>query len=172
MWDDLKSLVGAVAPTLATALGGPLAGAATRAITGALGLNDAADAHEVMQQITADPEALLKLKKADQEFAVRMRELDIDVYKIDQQDRASARQREQNVGGYANPVLAAIVIGGFLAAVFFVLSGHVVTDTVNATLVGSVIGYVSAKADQVVSYYFGSSDGSRKKDGLLAKMKP
>jgi|GEM_PF-4281121 len=36
----------------------------------------------------------------------------------------------------------------------------------------TLIGYVSAKAEQVVSYYFGSSAGSSRKDALLAQAPP
>ena len=37
-WKDAKNTLGAVAPMLASAVGGPLAGAATTAIVNALGL--------------------------------------------------------------------------------------------------------------------------------------
>jgi hypothetical protein len=38
-----------------------------------------------------------------------------------------------------------------------------------AGLVGTMIGYASAKADQVVSYYFGSSAGSKAKDETIRR---
>jgi hypothetical protein len=37
-------------------------------------------------------------------------------------------------------------------------------------MVGTLIGYASAKADQVVSYYFGSSAGSDRKNVLIDRM--
>jgi hypothetical protein len=37
------------------------------------------------------------------------------------------------------------------------------TDPAIVGSIGTLIGYVSAKADQVVSYYFGSSSGSKEK---------
>lgn len=46
------------------------------------------------------------------------------------------------------------------------LFGQVQADTV---LAGTVIGYLSAKAEQVVAYYFGSTAGSAKKSELLAQ---
>lgn len=48
---DWKQLVGSVAPTIATALGGPLAGMATKAIASAIGC-DEADVEEVLKDAT------------------------------------------------------------------------------------------------------------------------
>jgi nitrate reductase NapE component len=166
-----KSLVGTVAPTIATALGGPLAGLGVRALSHALlGKNDADEAEIAAALQGATPETLLALKAADQEFAVRMKELDIDVYRIDAGDRDSARKREAVVGGAIVPTLAVAVIGGFFAMMFAVLFGYAVAES---TLAGTLIGYASAKAEQVIAYYFGSSAGSKQKTeamkGMLAK---
>lgn len=170
---DWKKIVAAVAPTLGTALGGPLAGMAVSAISDALlGRPDGSEGEIVTALKAGGPEALLKLKQADQAFAVRMRELDIDVEKIHQTDRASARDREVRSGDRATPrILASVIVGGFLATVWYVLSGQVegLKDPVAAGLIGTLIGYVSAKADQVVSYYFGSSASSAQKNDLLAR---
>jgi hypothetical protein len=61
--------------------------------------------------------------------------------------------------------LAALVIVGFLVCVWFVLTGQAkgLNDPAIAATIGTLIGYVSAKADQIVSYYFGSSHGSAQK---------
>lgn len=170
---DWKKIVAAVAPTLGTALGGPLAGMAVSAISDALlGRPDGSEGEIVTALKAGGPDALLKLKQADQAFAVRMRELDIDVEKIHQTDRASARDREVKSGDRATPrILASVIVGGFLATVWYVLSGQVegLKDPVAAGLIGTLIGYVSAKADQVVSYYFGSSASSAQKNDLLAR---
>lgn len=173
--EDWKKLVRTVAPGLATALGGPLAGAAVHSISQAvLGTPDGTEEEVATAVAAGGSDALLKLKEAEQAFAVRMKELGIDLEKVHQADRASAREREVRTGDVWTPrVLAATIVGGFLAMVAAVLLGKVagITDPVAAGMVGTLIGYVSAKADQVVSYYFGSSAGSAAKTDILAQRK-
>ncbi len=171
---DWKGIVGTVAPTIATALGGPLAGMAVKAIGGALGLGDGASERDVATAMaSATPDQLLALKKADQDFAVRMRELDIDLDRIAAADRDSARRREVDTKDWTPKVLAFVIIGGFFAVVAYVLGkGMTGMDAAAAAFAGSLVGYVSAKAEQVVSYYFGSSSGSARKDLLIAQVPP
>ena len=38
-------------------------------------------------------------------------------------------------------------------------------------VIGTLIGYVSAKAEQVIAYYFGSSAGSKAKTDIMARGK-
>ena len=94
-----------------------------------------------------------------------MENLGVELAKIASEDRDSARQREAAVKDWTPRVLAFVIISGFLYTVYAVLSGVVegLRDPTMATIVGAVIGYISAKADQVVSYYFGSSAGSARK---------
>lgn len=171
---DFKKIIGAVAPTLGRALAGPLGGMAASAITEALGISPKASEEELLKAVNnATPEQLLALKKADQDFAIRMRELDIDLERLDAEDRDSARQREMKVRDWMPRVLALFIVAGFMATVFAVLLGYVegMKDPLTATTVGTLIGFVSAKAEQVVAYYFGSSAGSREKTNLLAERK-
>ena len=83
---DWKSIVRTVAPTLATALGGPLAGAAVQALSVALlGRPDGTEQEVAEAVLVGGTDALLKVKQAEADFAVKMRELDI-------RDLASARE--------------------------------------------------------------------------------
>lgn len=168
---DLLKIVGAVAPTLATAIGGPLGGMAMQVVSSVLGLptdSSEKDVEKALKQAT--PEQLLALKQADNDFAVRMKELDIDLEKIAASDRDSARRREAQVRDWMPRVLAFVIVAGFMGTVFMVLLGAVegMKDPLMATTVGTLIGFVSAKAEQVVAYYFGSSSSSQQKTQLLA----
>jgi len=173
-----KSIVKSIAPAIGSALGGPLGGAALTALSQALLPEDKqAELQGKPKQIEqaieqavlgASPEVLAKIKEADRDFEQKLAELGIDLERIHQADRESARQREIATGSKATPILAGLVIGGFLGMVAYLLTKGT-PQGVSAGLIGTVIGYVSAKADQAVSYYFGSSSGSAEKNLLLRR---
>lgn len=73
MFDELKKIIGSVAPALATALGGPAAGLAVAAIKKALDVKDDEELAAKVPDMSATD--LLAIKKADQEFALEMQKL-------------------------------------------------------------------------------------------------
>lgn len=161
----LKKLVGTVAPVLGTALGGPLGGVAGKFVQDALGVDTDEAA---LAQLESNPDSLLKLKQSERDFEIRMRELNIDVERIDADDRANARAREIATKDSTTKVLAYLVVSAFLAMGAAVLFGYALAES---TVAGTIIGYVSAKAEQVVAYYFGSSAGSKQKTDLMGAPK-
>lgn len=170
---DWKSIVGVVAPAIATALGGPLAGVGVKAIGKALGLGDDPSEEDVAAAvIKATPEQLMEIKRAELEFTARMKELDVDVERIQMADRANARKREAATGDSWTPrLLAVLVIGLFGYCVWWAFSGDVgAMDAAQIGIIGGVIGYASAKADTVVGYYFGSSASAPMQFGKAAKI--
>lgn len=170
---DWKALIGTVAPWIATALTGPLGGMAVTAAADALGLSDKTESALKQALSGVTPEQMLALKNADQAFQVRMQELGFQhVQALEQiafQDRDSARKRESTVGDKTNRNLAYTIIAAFIAMAIGTLMGWAKADSV---LAGTIIGYLSAKAEQVLSYYFGSTSGSAEKSRLLAQASP
>ncbi len=172
--DDTMGILGKVAPTIATMLGGPLAGTAVSALTQVLGLPSGSDKDSVLAAVAnASPDQLLSIKQEDNRHAEAMAKLGLDAASLSAQDRDSARKREMAVGGRFTPALAMLVVAGFFVLVGFVIfSKNYSVDPTMATLVGGLLGYASAKADQVVSYYFGSSSGQDHATNLLSKAPP
>ena len=169
-WESAKSVLATVAPTLATALGGPLAGVAVRGLIGALGLTPDSTEQQVASAITsATPEQLLALKQADQQFAEKMKELDISLVKMRYDDVEGAREREEKVKDRTPALMGGFLIVAFVATTAAVLLGYAHVDS---ALAGTLIGYLSAKAEQVLAYYFGNSVGSSNKDELLYNSVP
>jgi len=113
---DWKSIVSTVAPVLATALGGPLAGVAVKAIASGLGAKEGATEADVAQLVTAgDPQTLVKLSEIDRQFEKDMAALGIDLEKITAEDRANARAREVSLGGdWTVRILAYVIITSFV----------------------------------------------------------
>ena len=174
-WSKLASNVASLAPGLGAAIGGPVgavAGLGIRAICGLFGIapkdeNAAAQVEKALSGMT--PEQALALKAADRQFVKDMKALDVDVFRLEVEDRASARERETRAGSKAITALAFIIIAGFLGMVYGLLSDSL--SPKDSALAGTLIGYVSAKAEQVVSYYFGSSLGSARKTEIASQAK-
>ena len=166
---DWKKLVGAVAPGLATALGGPLAGAAVAVLAKeVLGREDASEADLAQAVAAGGVDVLEQIRAADAAFATRMRELDIDVEKIHQADRVNARDREVRSGDVWTPrVLALLITCGFFGVLGWLLVQGKPVDGGDALLV--MLGALGGAWASVVAYFFGSSAGSAAKTAILAK---
>ena len=80
--DLLAGLLKNVAPGLATIVAGPLGGMAIKAIADKLGVSDTVEA--VANAIQADPEAAMKLA-----------EIDLKQFQLENEDRASARHMQE-----------------------------------------------------------------------------
>ena len=163
---DWKKIVGTVAPGLATALGGPLAGLAVKAIGGALGLSEGASEDDVAVAVSgANPEQLLALKQADQAFKVKMRELYVDLERLAGQDRASARDIAK-VNMWPHIVLSTIYTFGYFAMLYLFMTGNVEIATSLKTEFSIVLGVMTAAQTMIMQFWFGSSSGSKEKDAM------
>jgi len=151
-FDAIKNLVGAVAPTLGTALGGPLGGAAASAIAGVLGCdNDPQSLQKALAKAT--PEQLSEIKKAELDFEARMKELDVDLYALQTADTADARKH------FAKDWTAR-----FLAiALCLLFAGYIVLVTIlpqdqnNDAIINLILGSITGSFSTVIAFYFGSS---------------
>lgn len=172
-WDDAKGVLALVAPTLGLALGGPLGGMAGKLIAQTLLGNEQASEAEIKTALASmTPEQAVALKAAEQTFQQQMKALDVDLARVEAGDRDSARKRQIETRDHAPEALGLVIIAGFFVVVYQVLFGDFgnLKDPAVSAIVGSVIGYVSAKADQVVGYYFGSSSSAKRKDDTLANL--
>lgn len=172
---DWKSAVANVAPMLATALGGPLAGGAVAVITAALGLGpDASDAEIAKKLATASPDTLLQLKKAEQDYTVRMAELgfnsESDLEKIAADDRVDARHREVERQDWTPRILAYLVTAGFFGMLSVMVFAAIPAASKEPLYI--LLGSLGTAWTSIISYYFGSTAGGQKKSELLARNKP
>lgn len=168
---DWLGTVKAIAPTVASALGGPLAGAAVAALGNILGVSDATQEtiKTVIENGQMTPDHIAEIRKLELQYQNDEKERAFRYSELEFKDRNSARQREAAVKDSTNQILAYAVVGSFVAVVAGTLLG---ISKVDSVLAGTLVGYLSAKAEQVLAYYFGSSAGSDKKTELLAKAPP
>lgn len=164
-------LIGSVAPTIATALGGPVAGMAVKAISGALFGHDSATEDEI-RTVLANPtgDQLAALKKIDADFAVQMKALDIDLERIAAGDRASARDMQKETKDWIPRALAVSVTVGFFAILLYMLIYGLPTTGNEALLL--LLGALQTAWGGIIAFYFGSSSGSQKKDQMIYNSKP
>jgi hypothetical protein len=172
MWKTAKGVLGAVAPVLATALGGPLAGQAAAAIATALGLGPDSEEAAVAQAVAkASPEQLLALRSADNQFKLEMEKLGVELERIAADDRKSARDREAAVRDWTPRVLGVVAVLSFLLYAVWATHLDPSVGTINL-----VIGWLGGIATSVMTYYFGSSAGSARKteqmDALIQNRRP
>jgi hypothetical protein len=163
----------ALAPALGTAIAGPFGGLAASWIAKKIIGKDDATNDEIRDLINnvSSPELALKIKEADREFEAQMKQMGVDVFKLEVQDRASAREfgTRGGIGSYMQAVIGTVVVAGFLYTVWMVIAGDVdIQDANKAVLIGTVVGYVSAKADQVIAFLFGSTHGSKEKTAEMS----
>jgi len=155
----IKNVVGALAPTLGSALGGPLGGQAASVIAGVLGCKT--DPKSISQAIqSATPEQMLQLKKAEQQFEVQMKELEVDIFALEVQDKQQARSSFSR--DWTARIMGTAVVGGFLGYIFLVTLQP--PEQNSEALINLVLGYLGGLASAVVSFYFGASNTPDKKE--------
>ena len=166
----IGGLLGQVAPTIATALGGPLAGLAVKTISEAMcGHSDANESEVSAALMGATPEQLQKLKETDATFKLKMKELDIDLEKISSEDRDSARKMQMETRDWIPRALAISVTFGFFGILTWLLTKGV-PPTGSETLI-YMLGALGTAWTGIVQFYFGSSAGSKAKTDALTKTK-
>lgn len=170
---DWKSIVATVAPGLATAFGGPLAGMAVSALaTKLLGKPDASQAEVQAAVLAASPADLLKLREAEMDFQKAMSDAGIKLEEISAGDRASARQLEVSTKSWTPSILSYCILGASTAAFLGVICGKVTipTDPQTAVIYGSVLTFLVTESKAILGYWFGSSSGSQNKDDTIASI--
>ena len=149
----LSNIVGAVAPTLGTALGGPFGGMAGDVISKVLGVEN--NPKSIEQALaSATPEQLIEIKKAEKEFEAKMKELDVDLYKLETAEKQHARGMFSK--DWTARIIGIAMIGGFLGYIFLVTLQP--PEQNSEALINLVLGYLGGLASAVISFYFGASN--------------
>jgi hypothetical protein len=166
--DKAKQVIATVAPLLGTALGGPLGAAAGGLLAKALGTPPGDDKAAEAVLLNASPETLAAIKKAEQDFQARMRELDIDEEKLSYDDTANARAREIATRDTTPKYMAYLITLGFFGVLGYLLAYGKPQQGGDVMLV--LVGSLGTAWTGIVAYYFGSSAGSAAKTDAINKI--
>ncbi|OGT16129.1 MAG: hypothetical protein A3J49_19340 [Gallionellales bacterium RIFCSPHIGHO2_02_FULL_57_16] len=169
-----KDTLMSIAPTVATALGGPLAGVAVGAIGKVLGL-DKSTTETVASLITSGkltPDQLSELKKLELQYQNEEQERGFKYADLAFKDRDSARKANVEGGTqkllfWLSLVLLTLSLGTEIIVLFW---GY--PSTLPEIIVGRVLGLMDAVAMMVLAYWYGTTHGSSQKNVLLAQSEP
>jgi hypothetical protein len=135
-----------IAPTIATALGGPLAGMAVSAISKAIGV-DPEKVGDLISSNKLSADQIAQVKIAEIELQKQAQELGLNFEKLEVEDRKSARD------------------------MFFSIMGMMFFNQIdsNNPAILMMLGSLGTAWTGIIAYYFGSSAGSQAKTDLLSK---
>jgi hypothetical protein len=156
-----------VAPTIATALGGPLAGMAVSAVAKAIGCEpDEVQGIISSNKLTAEQVASIQL--AELELKKQAQSMNLDFAKLVAEDKKSARDMQIATKSWIPPVMALGVTIGF----FGILAGLMYGQIQHAPQIDIMLGSLGTAWTGIISFYFGSSAGSQAKTELLHQSEP
>ena len=156
-----------IAPTIATALGGPLAGLAVDAVSKAIGI-DPKDVQSTISEGKLSADQIAAVKQAEIAMAAKAQELGLDFAKLGVEDKKSARDMQIATKSWIPAVLAVFVTLGFFGILFGLMTGQFKTSDALMLMLGSL----GTAWTGVMAFYFGSSASSQAKTELLAKAEP
>lgn len=159
-----------LAPTIASAFGTPVAGMAVSALESALGITGSdGSTDKIAQAIQSGQltgEQIAAMKKADQDFAAKMKELDVQLDQLQLQDVEGARQMQAATPSPVPAMLSGLIVFGYFGALIAMMFGIDVTDNNAFTI---MLGALTAAVTQVLNYWFGSTRHSQSTASLNAQ---
>ena len=168
MSGNWKEVIGAVAPTIATVLGGPLAGIAVKALSSAVLNKPDGTEDEVSQAIlTGNTDVLARIKEAEAKLKSDLANAGVRLEEIAAQDRASARTRETSLKDPTVKILAIAYTIAYFGCLWAVWQYGIKTESKDVLI--TLLGVLTAAQATIMNYYFGSSAGSAAKTNIMAK---
>ena len=156
-----------LAPTIASCLGGPLAGMAVEAISKAIGV-DPSEVQNTINSGKMTADQIASLQQAELALKARAQELGLDFAKLAVDDRKSARDLQATTRSFIPPALAILVTLGF----FGILVGMMMETFKTSEALMLMLGSLGTAWTGIIAFYFGSSAGSQAKDDLLHRSSP
>lgn len=176
---DWREVIGSVAPGLATALGGPLAGAVVGIIADKVLGRPGASQEDVAAALASGHltgEQIVALKEAENSFAVEMAKVDQAREAAFIDDTKSARQQTVELAeakspiAWGAPMVSALIVSGYFFCIYqlFIVKADLPNNTFQ--LLSVMFGALSLAFGQVCNYWLGSSAGSKRAGDAVRKI--
>lgn len=163
-----------LAPTVATALGGPLAGVAVSALGSLFGISEPNQdkIRNFIESSQMNPDQIYKLKELELKYIADEKERGFKYAELAFKDRDSARTA--NVAGGTQKMLFALsllLLTVCLGSEIFVLLNGIPKNTPDI-IVGRILGLLDSVALLVLTYWYGTTNGSAVKTEMLSRAEP
>jgi hypothetical protein len=163
MSSNWKDTLAAIAPTLAAAIGGPLAGGAVKFLSGKL-LDEGANLKDLENFVTnASPEQLAEVKRSDNEFKLEMERLNVDLFALEVKGRENARVSHKD---HPMPMVICLLLTLLVALGAYGLMTIVVPEQ-NANIVFMLFGQIVTAWGSSIAYWVGTTKSSSDKTKLI-----
>jgi hypothetical protein len=165
----LKSL----APTVASAVLGPLGGVAVAALGNLMGVSGATQDKiaDVIKLGQLTPEQISDIKKLEMEYQENERARGFKYSELEFQDTKSARDMQVATKSVTPSLLTWLVVAITLSCEAMLLFNQVPPGA-DPLVIGRVLGTMDSALIMVLGFWFGSSHGGQSKDILLAQSQP
>lgn len=176
---DWKGMIGGIAPGLAAALGGPLAGVAVKVIADKVLGQPEASADDVAVALSTGAlsvEQIVALRAAEQTLQVEMAKIDQAREGAFLADTQSAREqtvalaREDSRIAWAAPIISVVIVVGFFGCVIILMFFQRNWDERTANLLNVLFGALIPGFAGVTQYWLGSSAGSKRAGDAVRKI--
>lgn len=164
---DITSFVGKVAPTLATVLGSPVAGAGIALLANAFG-GSTKDTADLMNRIKTDPQAQIKLAEIESNYQLELKALSNDELKMLGEYGNQPWKREVELAKAGAPdntqgVIAVMIVAFAFTfySIILLLTCLLTSFKMNDALI-AIVASLSSALGVVLGYYFVSSVEKRK----------
>lgn len=153
---DYKAIASSVlkySPSIAAALGGPIAGTLVSSLSAMFGVSTEA----LSQTIARDPSAEFKIKQVELEHAAELARIDAGNYITEITDRKNARENnsQHSHSEWIVHVLAVLITLGFFSSIITIMLTE--ADGSDHDILTIMMGVLGSTWVSAMSYYFGST---------------
>lgn len=168
----MKDFMKSIAPSLATALLGPLGGIAASFIADKIGV-DEKTVEAVTTAISGQkltPDQLAGIKQAEIEFQKFCKQNEIDLEKLNVENIKDARAMQVATRSWVPSALSLIVVVGYFGILIGLMFGVLkVTDNQSLLI---LVGALATAFGGILNFWFGSTNGSQTKTNIIAQSSP